>query len=264
MIKRLFLLSISFFVSFACSSNKNQLTVFSPDKNIELKFINNEEDKVGYLIDFLKNRVIDSSYFSFDFKDQNPFGTNLEIVNSSIFTFDETWETVWGEQRLIRNNYNELKVELKEKGEDGKKCFVVFRVFNDGVGFRFEFPEQENLKDVVILDENTQFNLTGDHTCWWTPGDWDIYEHLFNTTRFTEIDALSKRGHESLAQTYIPENAVNTPVTMKTDDGIYISILDANLTNYSDMTLKVDKENLLFQTGLVGNDSGLKQVTLEK
>jgi hypothetical protein len=134
-------------------------------------------------------------------------------------------------------------------------------VFNDGVGFRYDFPEQENMKDVVIVDENTQFNLTGDHTCWWTPGDWDIYEHLFNTTRFTEIDALSKRKHASLAQTYIPENAVNTPVTMKSDDGIYISILEANLTNYADMTLKVDKENLLFQSELVGNDSGIKVKT---
>ena len=130
MIKCLFLLSISFLVSFSCSSNKNQFNVLSPDKNIELKFLKNEKGKVGYLIDFLKIRVMDTSYFSFDFKDQKLFGTNLEIVNSSIFTFDETWETVWGEQRFIRNNYNELKVELKEKGENGRKCFVVFRVFN--------------------------------------------------------------------------------------------------------------------------------------
>ena len=259
--KHLFLLSISFLVSLSCSSNKNQFAVFSPDKSIELKFFNNEESKAGYLVDFLKNRVIDTSYFSFNFKDQQLFGANLEIVNSYTSSFDETWETVWGEQRFIRNNYNELKVELKEKGEDGRKCFVVFRVFNDGVGFRFEFPEQENLKDIVILDENTRFNLTGNLTCWWTPGDWDIYEHLFNTTRFTEIDALSKRDHSSLAQTYIPENAVNTPITMKTDDGIYISILEANLTNYSDMTLKVDKENLLLQSELVGNDSGIKVKT---
>jgi glucan 1,4-alpha-glucosidase len=137
----------------------------------------------------------------------------------------------------------------------------VFRVFDDGVGFRFEFPHQENLNDVVILDENTQFKLTGDHTCWWTPGDWDIYEHLFNTTKFSEIDARSKRGHESLAQTYIPENAVSTPVTIKSDDGLYISILEANLLNYSEMTLKVDKENLRFQSELVGNDAGIKVKT---
>jgi hypothetical protein len=245
----------------SCNPINNNLKISSPDKKIELKFLVNEKGQAGYLVNFLNKRTIDTSYFSFDFKDQKSFCENLEIVNTSSSTFDETWETVWGEQKYIRNNYNELKVELSEKSENGRKCFVVFRVFNDGVGFRFEFLEQENLKDVVILDENTQFKLTGDHICWWIPGDWDIYEHLFNTTKISEIDALSKRGHESLAQTYIPENAVSSPVTMKSDSGIYISILEANLTNYSEMTLKVDKENLLFQSELVGNDSGIKVKT---
>jgi hypothetical protein len=261
MIKQIVAVVIFLLISFSCGTNYNQLKVFSPDKKIEVIFFINGIGEAGYVVDFSNKRVIDTSYFSFDFKDQEPFSKNLEIVNSSKSSFDETWETVWGEQRFIRNNYHELKVELKEKAGEGRTCLVIFRVFNDGVGFRFEFPEQENLKDVVILDENTQFKLTGNHTCWWTPGDWDIYEHLFSTTRFTEIDALSKRGNEALAQTYIPENAVNLPVTMKTNGGIYISILEANLTNYSDMTLKVDKENLLFQSELVGNDLGIKVKT---
>lgn len=252
---------ITALILFSCNTNNNQLKIFSPDKNIEVNFFINEIGKTGYLVDFSNSRIIDTSYFSFDFQDQKLFGTNLEIVNSTSSSFDETWETVWGEQKFVHNNYNELKVELKERGEEGRKCFVVFKVFNDGVGFRFEFPEQENLNDVTILDEDTQFKLTGNHNCWWIPGDWDIYEHLFNKTRFTEIDALSKRGHESLAQTYIPENAVSTPITMKTNDGIYISILEANLTDYSDMTLKVEKENFLFQSELVGNDSGIKVKT---
>jgi hypothetical protein len=260
MIKHVLLFQI-FLFSIACSQNINHLNVFSPDKNLGVNFLLNSKGQMFYFIDFGSNRAIDTSFFSFDFKDQHPLAANLEIVNSFNSAFDETWETVWGEQRTISNNYNELKIELNEKDVNGRKCFIVFRVFNDGVAFRFEFPEQENLKDVVIVDENTQFKLKGDHTCWWTPGDWDIYEHLFNTTRFSEIDALSKRGHESLAQTYIPENAVNTPVTMKTGDGIYISILEANLSNYSGMTLKVDKENLLFQSELVGNDSGIKVKT---
>lgn len=251
--------------------NSHSSKINSPDGVIKLNIFLTETGQAAYSIDYSNKKVIDTSYFSFDFQDQKPFGSNLELINFSTSTFDETWETVWGEQRFIRNNYNELNVELKEKGEIGRRCFVVFRVFNDGVGFRFEFPEQKNLNDVVIMDENTQFKLTGNHTCWWIPGDWDIYEHLFNTTKFSEIDALSKRGHESLAQTYIPENAVSTPVTMKirqdsvlpgqADDGIYISILEANLSNYSEMTLKVDKENLLFQSELVGNDSGIKVKT---
>ena len=238
----------SFGILIGCSMNKDELAINSPNSKIDLGFFLSENGEAGYLIEYLGKRVIDTSYFSFNFKDQKPFGRNLEVVNFYISTFDKTWETVWGEQRYIRNNYNELRIELREQNEKGRTCFVIFRVFNDGVAFRFEFPEQENLNDVVILDENTQFKLTGDHTCWWTPGDWDIYEHLFNTTHFTEIDALSKRGNQALAQTYIPENAVNLPVTMKIDDGMYICILEANLTNYADMTLKVDKENLLFQS----------------
>ena len=261
MIKSAVILSISLIITSSCGLNNNRINVSSPDNKLEVVFLINKNGKAGYFVDFSNKRIIDTSYFSFIFQDQKSIGTNLEMVNSSTFLFDETWETVWGEQRFVRNNYNELKVELKEKDKLGRRCFIVCRVFNDGVGLRFEFPEQENLKDVVILDENTQFKLTGNHHCWWTPGDWDIYEHLFNTTRFAEIDATSKRGNEALAQTYIPENAVNLPVTMKTDDGIYISILEANLTNYADMTLKVDKENLLFQSELVGNDSGIKVKT---
>jgi len=261
MLKHLSLLSISIAVLYSCTPMKNQHKVLSPNNKIEVNLLLDNNGQMKYMIDFGGVRVIDTSSFSFDFKDDNPFGKNLEIVNTTHSSFDETWETLWGELRFIRNNYNELKVELKEQAEPGRKCFVIFRVFNDAVGFRYDFPEQENLNDVVIVDENTQFNLTGNHTCWWIPGDWDIYEHLFNTTRFRDIEAISKRNHPNLAQTYIPENAVNTPVTMKTNEGIYISILEANLTNYSDMTLKVDKENLLFQSELVGNDSGIKVKT---
>ncbi len=255
--KIIFIFSIAL-AFLSCNPNKNNLQISSPDKDIELKFIINQNGQAGYSINFKNKMVIDTSYFGFDFVGEKPFEEDLEIISTSTYTVDETWETVWGEQRFIRNNYNELKIELKEKTERERICFVIFRVFDDGVGFRFEFPKQKKLNDVVILSENTQFKLTGDYTCWWTPGDWDIYEHLFNTTRFSEIDALSKRSHRALAQTYIPENAVNLPVTMKTDDGIYISILEANLTNYADMTLKVDKENLLFQSELVGDDSGVK------
>ncbi len=201
---------------YSCNPHKNNLHISSPDKNIELKFIISQNGQAGYLIEYKNKMVIDTSYLGFNFIGEKPFEEDLEIISNTTSSFDETWETVWGEQRYIRNNYNELKIELKEKTERGRICFVIFRLFDDGVGFRFEFPKQKKLNNVVILSENTQFKLTGDNKCWWTPGDWDIYEHLFNTTRFSEIDALSKRSHRALAQTYIPENAVNLPVTMKT------------------------------------------------
>ena len=244
----------------SCQSTKSTYEINSPDKKISLNFFI-EKGYAGYTIKFGNKVLIDTSYFGFDFKNAESFGKNLKIINSTSSSFDETWETVWGEQRYIRNYYNEIKIELEESDYPERKCNVIFRIFNDAVGFRYEFPEQKNLNEVVITDENTHFNFASDPTCWWTPGDWDITEHLYNTTLLSEIDAISKRNHPDLAQTYIPENAVNCPVTLKTKDGIYLSILDANLTDYSSMTLKVDKENLLFQTELVGNDSGIKVKT---
>jgi hypothetical protein len=148
----------------------------------------------------------------------------------------------WGEQLTVTNNYNELVVNLEEQSEAKRLVNIHFKVYNDGVGFRYEFPEQANLKEVLITDENTEFNLTGDHKVWWIPGDWDIYEHLYNETKFSEIDALSKRNHENLAATYIPENAVNTPVTMKTADGLYLSFHEADLTDYAGMKLQKKQE----------------------
>ena len=160
----------------------------------------------------------------------------------------------WGEQRMVDNTYNELKIELAESGEGGRTFEIIFRVYDDGIGFRYHFPDQPVMKEVIIEDELTEFNLTSDPMVWWIPGDWDIYEHLYNTSRFSEIDATSKRNHPNLAQTYIPYNAVNTPVTMKTDDGVYLSFHEANLTDYSDMTLRIDSLNLKMVSELVGSE----------
>ena len=106
----------------SCSTNKNNLQITSPDKEIELKFIVNQNGQAGYLIDYKNKMVIDTSYFGFNFIGERLFKEDLEIINSTISSFDETWKTVWGEQRFIRNNYNELKVELKEKTERGRNC----------------------------------------------------------------------------------------------------------------------------------------------
>ena len=139
---------------FSCSQHKTNLQVFSPDKKIELKFIINKKSQAGYLIDFKNNRVIDTSFFGFNFVGEKPFGVDLDVISNTRSSFDETWETVWGEQRFIKNNYNEFKVELKEKIDNGRTCIVVFRLFDDGVGFRFVFPEQENLNDICYQTQS--------------------------------------------------------------------------------------------------------------
>jgi glucan 1,4-alpha-glucosidase len=237
-----------------CQHGYKKASVLSPSKNIYVDFMLSGDASPAYTVSYNNSLVIDTSFFSFDFLNQLPIKDDLKIIGVSNSTYNEEWEMPWGEQRIVSNNYNELVVKLKENTENGRGLNVYFRAYDDGIGFRYEFPKQEGVDSLVILDENTEFKLTGDHNCWWIPGDWDIYEHLYNTTKFTEIDAISKRNHYGLAQTYIPENAVNTPVTMKTDDGLYLSFHEANLTDYSGMTLKVDKENLMMSSELVGSD----------
>ncbi|MCB0852461.1 MAG: glycoside hydrolase family 97 protein, partial [Bacteroidetes bacterium] len=165
-----------------------------------------------------------------------------------------TWEMPWGEQRTVENNYNQLTVNLTEKKAPNRSLIIHFKAYNDGIGFRYEFPGQDGVDSVMIMDELTQFNLAGDHTAFWLPGDWDIYEHLYRTSKISELDATQYRNHPDLAQTYIPENAVNTPVTMKTKEGIYLSFHEANLTDYAGMTLKVDPTKLSLTSNLVGSE----------
>ncbi len=237
----------------SCNKKEEVLKIKSPNSNIEVSFDVNEKGEPYYTVSLKNKTVIDSSGMGFEFKTQKPLQSNFNIAKADITKVDETWQMPWGEQLDVRNNYNELKVVLEEQSEAKRQLVVNFRVYNDGIGFRYEFPEQESVKELVITDENTEFNLTGDHTAWWIPGDWDIYEHLYTKSKFSEIDALSKRDHPNLSATYIPENAVNTPVTLKTDDGLYVSFHEADLTDYSGMTLKVDKENTAFVSELVGS-----------
>ncbi len=228
--------------------------VFSPGGDISVEVFLLENGQAAYTVQYKNSLVLDTSALGFEFLDAPAIEQGLEITGTNRSFFSEEWEMPWGEQRFVDNIYNELKVDFREKEEPMREFSLVFRVYDDGLGFRYEFPEQPNMDEVFITEENTFFNLTGDHTTWWTPGDWDIYEHLYSTTRFTEIDALTKRDHPNLAQTYIPINAVNTPVTMRTDEGLHLSFHEAALIDYSGITLAVDKENLQWRVNLVGTE----------
>lgn len=253
--KKIIAFVLVLFVTISCtSSNNERAIVYSPSKNIEVSFQLLNDGTPTYTINFNGKSIIDTSKLGFDFKELSSIKDNFKIVDVQKNSFNETWEMPWGEAKKVINNYNEIIVTLQNSDIEISKLKIHFKVYDDGVGFRYEFPLQNNLDSLIVMDENTQFNLTGDHTCWWIPGDWDIYEHLYNNTSFTGIDALAKVNHNNLAQTYIPENAVNTPVTMRTADGIHLSFHEANLTNYPGMTLKVDKENLLMSSELVGSD----------
>ncbi len=249
------ILLLSIFLFSCTKEEKLQTTITSSDKNVEVAFSLNEKGEPTYKVSFKNEEVIKTSTLGFDLKSQPSLKSDFKILNAEIGSFEEVWEMPWGEQKEVENIYNSLIIELQENSELKRKLNIVFKVYDDGIGFRYEFPEQDNLKEVFITDENTQFRLTGDHKVWWIPGDWDIYEHLYSTTKFSEIDAIQFSNHENLAQTSIPYNAVNTPVTMKTENGLYLSFHEASLVDYSGMTLKVNADNLSMQSNLVGSDN---------
>ena len=234
---------------------KQNADLESPENNVKINFFLTENGTPSYTVSYKNEIVIDSSSLGFDIKDAPSLATDFKIIKTEESSEDETWDMPWGEQLEVRNHYNELKVYLEESSDLNRKLNLTFRAYDDGIGFRYEFPKQENLDTVLITNENTQFQLTADHMAWWQPGDWDIYEQLYNTSKVSEIDAISKRNHPDLAQTYIPENAVNTPVTMRAENGMHLSFHEAALLDYAGMTLKVDTDNLLLQSNLVGSEN---------
>ncbi|MEM6718712.1 MAG: glycoside hydrolase family 97 protein [Bacteroidota bacterium] len=249
-----YVLLVSLLLMTSCSQEVKEATTSSPDNNIRIDFNITDKGEANYKVSYKDKPVINTSGMSFDFKEQASLKGNFKIIKTETKAVDETWQMPWGEQLDVQNNYNELIVYLEETSEAKRQLNIHFRAFNDGIGFRYEFPKQGDTEAIIITDENTEFNLTGDHDVWWIPGDWDIYEHLYTASKFSEIDALSKRNHPNLSATYIPENAVNTPVTMRSKDGVHLSFHEADLTDYAGMTLKVDKENLGMVSELVGSD----------
>ncbi|PLX13456.1 MAG: alpha-glucosidase [Marinilabiliales bacterium] len=253
--KYIFLIIITFVLMlFSCKKDKMNTEISSPNGINKIEFGLSKNGSPFYLVKHKGNTIIDTSFMSFDFRNLPSLKYNLEITDVRLNSLDENWEMPWGEQRIVKNNYHEMLVSLRENSPKARKVNIRFKAYDDGIGFRYEFPKQRATDTLIITDENTEFKLTGDHMCWWIPGDWDIYEHLYNSTKISEIDALALKEHVNLAQTFIPENAVNTPITMRTENGLHLSFHEANLTDYAGMTLKVDTKTLKFTSELVGSD----------
>lgn len=180
------------------------------------------------------------------------------IANAKESTNDDTWHPVWGESKDIRNHYNELEVTLDQKSTD-RKMVVRFRLFDDGLGFRYEFPTQKNLVYFVIKEEKTQFAMHGDHTAFWIPGDYDTQEYDYTTSKLSEIRGLmSKAITPNTSQTPFSPTGVQTALMMKSQDGIYINLHEAALINYSCMHLNLDDKNLVFESHLTPDAVGDK------
>jgi len=251
--KKLIVLVFSLSTLLSCSIASSGVS--SPDENIKVNFHLNEIGKFFYTITYKDKAIIDTSFVGFELIDAPNLTKGFIAKVRKPEEVNETWQMPWGEQLNVVNHYNEVLVELQERDSLQRKINLVFRVFNDGVGFRYEFPQQPNLKTAFIKEEHTDFNLTKDYKTFWIPGDWDIYEHLYSTTKLSEIDAKSYIPRTNLAQSYIPDNAVNTPVTLVGDDGLHLSFHEAVLVDYSGMTLKVDTQNLSFKSQLVGSEN---------
>lgn len=183
---------------------------------------------------------------------------NFALVDSKTSTFDETWAPVWGEVKEIRNHYNEMAVTLNQKGTN-RQMLIRFRLFDDGLGFRYEFPHQKDLTYFVIKEEKTQFAMTGDHTAFWIPGDYDTQEYDYTTSRLSEIRGLmSKAITDNVSQASFSPTGVQTSLMMKTDQGIYINLHEAALINYSCMHLNLDDKNMVFESWLTPDVKGDK------
>ncbi len=236
--------------------------VASPDGNIALTFGITDGDSIPtYSLTYGGKEVVKTSRLGLDIKikggkasDNLSHGFALKDTKTS--TFDETWAPVWGEEDSIRNNYNEMVVTLEQPGS-GRTMDVCFRVYNDGLGFRYLFPEQDGLTYFTVTDEKTEFAMTGDHTAWWISGDHDTQEYDYTESRLSQIRELSpKARQDNSSQTFVSPTAVQTSLQMKTDSGLYINIHEAALVDYSCMTLDLDDKKMVFKAVLTPNAVG--------
>lgn len=183
---------------------------------------------------------------------------NFTIKDTSISSFDETWTPVWGETKTIRNNYNQMTVSL-EQPKTKRQMIIQFRIFDDGLAFRYEFPQQDNLVYFVIKEEKSQFAMTGDHKAIWLPGDYDTQEYDYTTSKLSEIRSLMDQAiTPNSSQTPFSPTGVQTSLQLKTDDGLYINLHEAALVNYSTMHLNLDDKNFVFESWLTPDAKGNK------
>ncbi|WBL26860.1 glycoside hydrolase family 97 protein [Zunongwangia sp. HGR-M22] len=253
---RNFLVVVSIFLASALGMSQE---LSSPDDNFKMKFNLKDDGSPTYQLFYKGKEVIKPSKLGLELKDDKTSLVNsFEVTNTETSTFDETWKPVWGEQSEIRNQYNELAVTLNQPLED-RKMIIRFRLFNDGLGFRYEFPQQENLVYFVIKEEHTQFAMTGDHTAFWIPGDYDTQEYDYTKSKLTEIrDKFDGAVTSNASQTQFSKTGVQTALMMKTKEGLYINLHEAALKEYSLMSLNLDDKNLIFESWLTPDAQGNK------
>lgn len=255
--KKFLTLLIIFSVSAGLMSaqDANLRKVSSPDGNVELSFNLKDGHIPVYSLDYKGKPVVGESHLGFKLQGSGMYDW-FEISETATREIDETWNPVWGEESQIRNHCNEMTVTLRQTSSN-RFMKICFRVFDDGMGLRYEFPDQKSMAYFVITDELTEFAMTGDHTAWWIPGDYDTQEYDYTRSRLSEIRGLlSSAICDNLSQTIFSETGVQTSLQMKTDDGIYINLHEAALVNYPAMHLLLDDKNMVFKAHLTPDPNG--------
>jgi hypothetical protein len=249
--------------SIVCFSLFFTLAVFaqplqSPDKNFELNVSLNAKGKPTYNLKYKTKMVVQNSNLGLILKNTEPLNEGFEIINTETTSFSEKWSPVLGEEKEILNQHNQLKIELLQKAT-GRKMNLVFRLFNEGLAFRYEIPSQEKLNYFVISDEETQFSLTGDHKAFWIPGDYDSQEYNYNETKLSQIDVDKLEMNNGIGMKGpMTKSRIQSPVMMKSADGLYLNIFEAAVVNYPIMHLDVNTKTFLMQSHLVPNAIGDK------
>jgi hypothetical protein len=231
----------------------------SPNGNFKMSFSLGNDGTPMYQLFFKNKEVIKKSKLGLELqKDKKSLVNDFKVIDSKESTFNETWKTVWGEETQIQNHYNELAVTLKQNETD-REIIIRFRLFNEGLGFRYEFPQQKNLIYFVIKEERTEFAMTGNHTAFWIPGDYDTQEYDYTESKLSEIRSLFRGAvSENASQKQFSDTGVQTSLMMKTADGLYMNIHEAALINYSCMHLNLDDKNFVFQSHLTPDAKGNK------
>ena len=250
--KKIFVAAMAMMMALTVSAIEQK----SPNGNIVLNVELNEQGTPVYQVSYKGQEIVKPSKLGIELNEENSLMDQFRINKTSTSTFDETWQPVWGESRDIRNHYNELLVEM-EKPSNGRFMNLRFRVYDDGVGFRYEFPQQKYLPYFVVKAEHTQFAMTGDHTAWWIPGDYDTQEYDYMETHLSEIRSHMREAiTPNASQTPFSETGVQTSLQMKTANGLYINIHEAALIDYSCMHLNLDDKNMVFESWLTPDAQG--------
>ena len=211
-----------------------------------------------YRLDYKNRPVIKESRLGLEVKNEKDLRSGFRIAEVHTSAFDENWQPVWGEVKDIRNHYNELALTLEQE-ETGRTMIIRFRLYDDGVGFRYEFPQQPNLNYFVIKEEHTQFAMAGDHKAFWIPGDYDTQEYSTVTSKLSEIRGKMEAAiTPNSSQTPFSPTGVQTSLMMKSDDGLYINIHEAALVDYACMHLNLDDKNRIFESWLTPDAIGDK------